>query len=58
MAITYDRMGARDSARVLWHRYAENPDYERIESDASFRQLALQEQPVKDFARNRASVRR
>jgi DNA-binding SARP family transcriptional activator len=58
MAITYDRMGVRDSARALWRRYAGTPDYERIESDASFRQLALQEQPLNDFARDRAAVRR
>ena len=52
MAITYDRMGAPDSARILWRRYLETPDYEdRIGSDASFRQMALQEQPFADEAR-------
>ena len=58
MAITYDRMGARDSAQILWRRYVETPDYERIETDASFLQLALQEQPLKDLVRVRPLVRR
>ena len=58
MAITYERMGARDSARILWRRYVETPDFERIESDRTFRQLALQEQSLNDFTRDRARVRR
>ena len=52
MAITYDRMGTPDSARILWRRYLETPDYEdRIGSDASFRRMALQELPFADEAR-------
>jgi hypothetical protein len=54
MAITYDRMGLRDSARMLWRRYLETPEYERIESDGIFRQVALQEQALNDFTRDRA----
>jgi DNA-binding SARP family transcriptional activator len=54
MAITYDHMGAPDSARILWRRYVETPDYERIESDGNFRQLALQERGLSDFVRDRA----
>jgi len=41
LAITYDRMGAPDSARALWRRYVETPEYDRFETDASFLRLAL-----------------
>jgi tetratricopeptide (TPR) repeat protein len=41
LAITYDRVGARDSARVSWRRYVEIPEYDRFETDASFLRLAL-----------------
>ena len=41
LAITYDRMGVPDSARALWRRYVETPEYDRFETDASFLQLAL-----------------
>ena len=58
MAITYDRMGARDSAQIYWRRYVETPDYERIESDGSFRQLALQERSLRDSVRVQPLVRR
>ena len=56
MAITYERIGLRDSARILWQRYVETPDYERIESDGVFRQLALREQALNDFTSARASA--
>jgi len=36
----------------------ETPDYERIESDGSFRQLALQERSLRDSVRVQPLVRR
>jgi DNA-binding SARP family transcriptional activator len=48
LAIAADRLGARDSARALWKRYLETPDYDRFESDARFLQLALQTRAVRE----------
>jgi hypothetical protein len=41
MAITFERMGARDSARVFWRRYLATPEIDRFETDARFWQHAL-----------------
>jgi len=41
LAIAYDRAGEPDSARALFRRFIDTPEYERFETDATFRRLAL-----------------
>jgi len=41
LAIAYDRAGEPDSARALFRRFVGTPEYERFETDATFRGLAL-----------------
>lgn len=41
LAIAYDRAGEPGSARALFRRYVDTPEYERFETDATFRGLAL-----------------